>query len=881
MNTVQITETLEKLFADNRIIFWNDSDGEFTESLAELVPAGTEILRPDETGALAAKIKIELEKPEQKFLVYAPASQPEPEKDWLYDIRRYSRTFSADSASILLDELGLESQKLRAVIFDRKQFFNSRDRLQKLKKWVQSDDNEKELCRKMIAVAALADQPEISDILLKLFAELTKEFPAHPSPLDAEQWKTNTPAVWKNIEKFGLAGFFWQLMEENFGFRDGEKHLYPFLVRLFVTDLAAKAKPETPLPVKQLVLSTSAGKYNASVFLANWRTNVTNIETYKKASSQVAAEIQLNDWIADIVAANLTDVETFELVERRLIADLRDRLLAPLPADTSDLQNLINLRRDKFWSRDNKSYASIYEALSAALEFYRLRDQYREGFSFTDATAILSAYTKEIYKFDQYYRLFCEESREVKFEGFNILKPLSDGIEKTYGNWYLENLGTAWGKSVEHENLFVNWQIAGFTNQFKFFRQFVKPFADESSERKVYVIISDAFRYECAEELTRNLNSESRRSGAGSVSAEISAMLGVVPSYTALGMASLLPRETLDYKPTNASADVLYADGASTAGHANRIAVLNKFKGTAVKSEELMSLGKDAGRDFVKDWQIIYIYHNVIDAVGDSQSTESDTFKAVRQTIEQIGQIINFVFNTLNGSQILVTADHGFLFQENAPEDLDKSSLDIKSTDVLKRKKRYVINPSIEPQVNAWHGKIRQTSGIVGDMEFLIPKGANRFHFSGGARFVHGGAMPQEICVPLITVKKLRGKTADRAAVSKVNVTLLGNLVKIVNNVQRFDFIQTEAASEKNLPRTLQISLRDDEGKLISNEETVTFDSRSGSMDDRLKRVTLTLSAGTYDRKKQYYLVLNDNESVSKSYLKLPITIDIAFSSDF
>jgi hypothetical protein len=36
---------------------------------------------------------------------------------------------------------------------------------------------------------------------------------------------------------------------------------------------------------------------------------------------------------------------------------------------------------------------------------------------------------------------------------------------------------------------------------------------------------------------------------------------------------------------------------------------------------------------------------------------------------------------------------------------------------------------------------------------FWIPKGANRFHFVGGSRFVHGGIMPQEIVVPVLTVK--------------------------------------------------------------------------------------------------------------------------------
>ena len=55
-----------------------------------------------------------------------------------------------------------------------------------------------------------------------------------------------------------------------------------------------------------------------------------------------------------------------------------------------------------------------------------------------------------------------------------------------------------------------------------------------------------------------------------------------------------------------------------------------------------------------------------------------------------------------------------------------------------------------------------------GDMEFWIPRGANLFHFVGGARFVHGGAMPQEIVVPVVTVKQIKGKSAEETKTKPV-----------------------------------------------------------------------------------------------------------------
>jgi hypothetical protein len=47
-------------------------------------------------------------------------------------------------------------------------------------------------------------------------------------------------------------------------------------------------------------------------------------------------------------------------------------------------------------------------------------------------------------------------------------------------------------------------------------------------------------------------------------------------------------------------------------------------------------------------------------------------------------------------------------------------------------------------------------------MDFWVP-GAARFHFAGGARFVHGSAMPQEIVIPVITLRESENESAKTA----------------------------------------------------------------------------------------------------------------------
>ena len=139
--------------------------------------------------------------------------------------------------------------------------------------------------------------------------------------------------------------------------------------------------------------------------------------------------------------------------------------------------------------------------------------------------------------------------------------------------------------------------------------------------------------------------------------------------------------------------------------------------------------------------------------------------------------------------------------------------------------------------------------------------------------------MLQEIVVPILTVKELSGQAKEKSSIRKVDISLLGSLHKVVNNVQRFDFVQTDSVSERILPRTLSVSLRDGDD-LISNEVTLTFDSKSSSMEDRKKSAKLMVKAGQYDKKREYSLVLRDAETKIE-YLRIPMKIDLAFSNDF
>lgn len=230
---------------------------------------------------------------------------------------------------------------------------------------------------------------------------------------------------------------------------------------------------------------------------------------------------------------------------------------------------------------------------------------------------------------------------------------------------------------------------------------------------------------------------------------------------------------------------------------------------------------------------------------------------------------------------MIVTADHGFVYHEKAPAFLDKAGCETSGAKAVKTHKRFVMGPELEcpDPDNAFCGRTRHTAHTEDDWVFIMPKGMQRFNFSGGARFFHGGPLPAEIAIPVVTVSEAKGSRTAETEVRRVGVSLLGTYKKNVTNIPRFKFIQTDPVSERVRPRTLKISLRDG-NELISSEETVTFDSAFAAVEDRTRSVKLHLKAVPFDSSRAYELLLRHADDDTE-HDRPSVYIDLAFANDF
>ncbi|MEA3326588.1 MAG: BREX-1 system phosphatase PglZ type A, partial [Chloroflexota bacterium] len=354
-----------------------------------------------------------------------------------------------------------------------------------------------------------------------------------------------------------------------------------------------------------------------------------------------------------------------------------------------------------------------------------------------------------------------------------------------------------------------------------FYNDFVEPFLLENN--KVFVVISDGLRYEIAQELTDLIRHEER------YEATLKPMWSMLPSYTQLGMAALLPNNTLSFSDSMTGA--VDVDGNSAQGTENRGKILaDKVPagGLAMQMDEFTALNVMDARTLIRENDVIYFYHNRIDSTGDKRLTETKVFEAVQDTQDEL---LKFIYKLVmaNANNILITADHGFIYQNRPIDESEFASVNVEGDTVFYKDRRFAIGKGLKEQDSLMKFTAKDLS-IDSDVEIQIPKANNRLRLKGaGSRYVHGGASLQELVVPVIHVHKLRN-----GEVRKVEVDVLGRGSQRITTGQfTATLYQREPVSENVHPRHLRVGLYTLDDMLISDRHEVICSSSSENAQDR------------------------------------------------
>lgn len=846
MNLQEIRNFLKELFSKplgdgkiRHIVFWYDENEEFIEEIDSFDIEGVKVIKLTSNNAFWAKYYIEKEDTTSNILVYSNMKKPNPQEDWLYDIFCYSKEFSTDRATVIMRELKIMDSSLKGEFNLYNTFFKNKDRIAAFKN-LNIENYTKEKVH--IAILAVLTKVKIMDIE-EILKAIIKEY------LDGNN------KIYEDIKKFGDIDSLWNIIEKYYGYSFKERSIERFMAMLLVTNMNEVVKFELP---KQYGSFISTKVTNCIVFVNHFMNNSKDIEYYNKMQSLIGKKLKINELLNKKDSENFIDCDIFECIDKLII----ERIINLLNDGVEEFNTYLSLISKRRNTHFYNTYKREYKTLKWAINLLSKKKELDSIIKSESSYDMVKTYTKSYYYIDKSYRKFYYhyDNSIMKDE----LSSLRDIIENIYNNWYLQELAIKWFDSLDKQK---NWNIDGLKEQNRFYKDFIK----YKYKERVYVIISDALRYESAEELSNRLTNERK----GKV--ELDYMQGVLPSYTKLGMASLLPNKNIEI---NDKYDVI-VDGINSNGTENRNMILQNDnpKSLAITYDKLMDMKDAEIRKTIAGLDIVYIYHNTIDARGDHASTEREVFEATELAFKEILTLVNKLVNRVSAASILITADHGYLYKRDAIEESNKIS-GVKLDDG-EDNRRFILTSNKEEVEGTVSFSMDYLLGNNSNKVVITPRGISRFKVQGaGANYVHGGAMLQEIVIPVIKFKNDRSSSSVND-VRKVNISLTSIARKITNPITFLEFFQEEMIQDKVIVKKLKCFFEDEEGNKISNIKTIIGDSRSENPKDRTFRVEFVLDSRTYDKKKQYFLVMQDEEDTNVTYERIPFTIDIAIVDDF
>ena len=633
-----------------------------------------------------------------------------------------------------------------------------------------------------------------------------------------------------------------------FGYNDPKPTLEKLVITMFVTYAAKSIHTDMPQAWKPFISYKSG---NIIAFIDNLMNSYLYGTRFDEISEIIYNAINGKNYLEKMEVETLVDCNIFAGVDELLISWIIGRLENEDIGAKLNGKTIPELCVERRKQHFGKNFRSEYFILQNAF------DMIAEG-KYQPVSGIknlVKEYTESTYKIDRYYRYFYFYFD--KLEDTAQFEKIRELVENIYTNEYLNRITVNWNNELADAD-----GETGLTLQRDFFARHIN-----YSKDRVVVIISDALRYEVAHTLFEKMQADEK------CNASIGAMQGVLPSYTPLGMASLLPHKTIEYSP---SYDVL-VDGKACSSTEQREAILKEYKinSKCVQFDSMKTMKQADLRSIFTGQDVVYIYHNQIDARGDKAASENEVFTACEEAIEEIYTLIKRIASQANTYHFIVTADHGFIYKRDKIQATDKiAGAASKSNSVGQR---YSISAEEIKADGVCHTTVGKVLGSADERIVSFPLASDIFKVAGaGQNYVHGGCSPQEMLVPMIDVKVDKGKKETSLA----EIALVSLTSKITNLITTLDFVQTEPVSDIVKETSYRVYFISDSNEKISNENIVIADKKDKDTTKRMFRLRFNFKNKKYDKSQKYYLVAYDDKN-DIEVLRHEIIMDIAFADDF
>ena len=833
-------------FYKRRIIFWNDEAKEFINEIGELSLSNAKVLILNETNQFVSKKLLSHDDTESNYLVYNPLSS-NMETDWFLDIKLYSEEYRSDVTSRYMQEMNIiNTPALRAVVKEYAVFFNAASRRKALMIVDVDIDTPNKLHLAVLCTICGLRKINVQDIIQTVLMA----------------GDNNSNPIKQDLKKYGADEVFWQLVNQRTGYTGTDIDELNIHILLSAVSKSCDSK----------LLDGLDDYYNdvqnsfCYDFITEWLHSEKKDLLYD-ISRYTEVKLSLYNRFEKFDIDDLVEIECLPCIDEIILSKMMKNVIDHT-LDAKEFISTIEKRRTCAWYEMVECY---YDGIIQVCNMQLFYEEHQSGFHLVEAKKIWNAYTDDYYRMDTYYR-YLHKAFSKSFMVANSrldddFKLVAETVEKEYKNWFLNGLAENWTNIVE-KDLRAAGSVEGIEKQEDFYLNHVK-----NSDGKIYVIISDALRYEVASSLAKDLELERSK-------VELSSMQGIFPTITKFGMAALLPKHELSVEVKNGNIRVL-ADGHTTEmSDRDEVLKLANENSVALRYKDLITMKRDEKREAVKGKEVVYIYHDTIDSA--SHNDDTSVFTACDTAIEEIKNLINIITSTLNGINIIVTADHGFLYTYEPLREDDKMDRTSFVKDVIEQGRRYVLtNKNANPDF------LINVKSFMNDDDVLsfAPRENIRIKGAGGQNFVHGGISLQEMVVPVITYRYLRSgyksyiQNKDKIDTKPVTLSLLSSSHKISNKIFNLRFYQKEAVMNNYVPCTYEVFITDADGQAVSDKQKIIADRTSVNNKEREFKCTFNLKPIKFSSHDLYYLVIQDEKGIQiptkeEFHIDIPMAFD-------
>lgn len=856
MDELNLQEIEKKLNAEfesgQRLVFWYDAEGSFSDMVDNLRLGKAEILHLTEKNAFRIKMLIEHEHPDSPYLIYAPFEKPLVSKNHLEDTLLYSRAFYADKLSLITAYIGLPArlcgllEALKAFFAVGKVKLNAAEKKAGIRRTNAFIERAKELD------LSSADQEIIYVIAMCVVAKARNTTVDDLIYAVLSYGDIGKQQIITEFSENGLEDVFWNLCESRFGYTEPKPSLLKLVMSLFAIYTCKDYLTTAPKRWKLFMQDGMKGKVsNISVLLENMMNSIVYRECFDAISELAARELDGIKIMQDLPLEDILHTTSFALVDRILIEWMIGRELAEDKNASISGYSIPEICEERLRLHFGTAFSAEYEALLAGFSLLAAA-------CYAPATTLhdlIQNYCDKDYKIDTEYRKFISALERI--EDGEPFERLAELLQNIYTTDYLEKIVYQWNTAYEENALHVTIE-----EQKNFYQNKVA-----SMREKVAVIVSDGFRYEAAKELEEMLQEDENSE------VSMSAMMTSLPAITIVGNAQLLPHEEITLTDDKAPAVLL--DGRPTGTTMLKEKILQEANpnSAAISFNSIKAL-KSKVRDYTSGKEVIYIFHNQIDTTGEAPQSENRVFEATNQTIRELFDLVKWLRKNGNVYRFLITADHGYIYTKRKLTATDK--MENLAGQGAFTDRRFIISENLHVADGVYALSVGEVLGNSDPRYIMLAKGMSVFKCGGGMNYVHGGASPQEMIVPCLFVKTQKGivETED------VKLNLITDVRKITNLKLKLDFYQELAVNDIMKAATYRIRFESDNGEIISNEVLYTADSKDEKPGNRIITLSFDIKKKSYNRNRKYYLKVllerNGSEVMSRQ-----VIMDLPFTEDF